>query len=459
MPSPLFLPLVLLLLLFPAGDHVLITKKGEKIEGPVTRDGAHYVVETVSGARRIPEADVALVFDTVHEVTRRADERFQEAKRLYEEAARLDEAHPSRNQKLSLAIEIAQGAVATYQILQPHYAGTSTGSMTNTLQVMLQFIRLCRSAATTDIVVGSGAASSGLVALESTAFAFTPGASPDRARVLSDPLGPGLGAAAQDLSHPDPERRLQAVRRLTHPPSPLHLPALVRLLETEREATLLQALSEGLGLLDSALVVKSLSWAKRETDPARRAAIFILLRAAGDRPAFDFLLGWFEDAPPATHPDRAAFASAFRQYHLLAIPQLKELLTRNRNPRVQSEAIRQLGVIGDKAAGPMLLKTLGSYPKDSAVSLLKLGKPAIPTLIEGARSHDAETHRICAFFLRKHTGISLPNLIHFENWWTTNRKSVQDDEKVWWDEQAKKGSTVAPDAFATYDLPMESIVP
>ena len=87
------------------------------------------------------------------------------------------------------------------------------------------------------------------------------------------------------------------------------------------------------------------------------------------------------------------------------------------------------------------------------------GKPAIPTLIEGARSHDAETHRICAFFLRKHTGITLPNLIHFENWWTANRKTVQDDEKTWWDEQAKKGWTVAPDTFATYDLPMESIVP
>jgi len=221
----------------------------------------------------------------------------------------------------------------------------------------------------------------------------------------------------------------------------------------------LRALSEGLGLLDTALVVKSLAWAKKETDPARRGAVFAVLRAAGDRAGFDFLLGWFEESPPATHLDRALFASAFRQQRQLAIPQLKELLTRNRNPRVQSESIRQLGVIGDKAAAPMLLKTLGAYTKDSAVSLLKLGKPAIPTLIEGARSHEAETHRICAFFLRKHTGIPQPNLIHFENWWAANRKTVQDDEKTWWDEQAGKEWTVDPEAFATYDLPMESIVP
>src|SRR3982750_3232189 len=95
----------------------------------------------------------------------------------------------------------------------------------------------------------------------------------------------------------------------------------------------------------------------------------------GDRARFDFAMDWFEDAPPATHPDRAAFASLFRQYHAQSIPQLKELLTKNRSPRVQTETIRQLGVIGDKAAAPMLLKTLPNYAKDSAVSLLKIGKP------------------------------------------------------------------------------------
>ena len=450
--------LLLLLLLIPAGDNVVITKKGEKIEGPVTREDGQYVIQTVTGPRRIPEAEVALVFDTLHDVTQRADDRFREAKRLYEEASRLDEAHPSRNQKLSLAIEIAQGAVGTYQILQPHYSGPSASSYPNTIQVMMQFIRLCRSAATTDIVVGSGARST-VVVLDTPAFAFTPPASSDRPWAVTDELGHGLGAAAQDLANPNPERRIDAIKRLTHPPSPLHLSALLKLLETEREPSVLRVLPEGLGLMDTGAIVKSLAWAKREPDPARRSTVFAILRAAGDRAAFDFLLEWFEESPPATHPDRAVFASAFRQFHGLAVPQLKELLTRNRSPKVQSETIRQLGVIGDKAAGPMLLKTLGTYTKDSAVSLLKLGKPAIPLLIEGARSHEAETHRICAFFLRKHTGIQQPNLIHFENWWTANRKTVQDDEKAWWDDQARKAWTVDPATFATYDLPMESIVP
>lgn len=448
----------LLALLLTPGDNVLITKKGEKYEGPVTREAGVYVVETVTGARRIPEAEVALAFESLRDVTQRADDRFREAKRIYEEAVKLEEANPARNRQLTLAIEIAQGAAGTYRSLQPHYTGSSYASIPNSIQVMMQFIRLCRGAATSDVAV-SGAGISGVIALDTTPFTFTAPASAERPWALADELGPGLGAAALELASPLPARRLEAVKRLSHPPSPLHLGALLKLLETEKDAAVVHALSEGLGLMDPAAVLKSLAWAKKEADPARRLAVFSILRAMGDRASFDFLMDWFEDSPPASHPERAAFASAFRQSHALAVPQLKELLTRNRSPHVQSETIRQLGVIGDKAAAPMLLKTLGSYTKDSAASLLKIGKPGIPTLIEGARSTDPETHRICIAFLRKLTGVHQQNLVHFETWWATNRKTVQDDEKAWWDEQPKKSWPVDPRTFATYELPLESIVP
>jgi len=306
--------------------------------------------------------------------------------------------------------------------------------------------------------VGSGA-KTGALALEEPAFAFTPPAAADRPWMVPGDLGPGLGATMQELSNSLAERRLEAVKRLTHPPSPLHLSALLKLLEAEREPVVLRALSDGLGFMDSAAVLKSLGWARKETDAPRRAAAFAILHAVGDRAAFEFAIGWFEDAPPGTHHDRAEFASIFRRFHAQAVPQLKELLTRNRGARIQAEKVRQLGAIGDKTAGPMLLKTIGAYTKDSAVSLLKLGKPAIPTLIEGARSTDNDTHRICLHFLRKLTGINQINLVHFETWWAANRKTVQDDEKTWWDEQANKGWAVDPGLFSTYDLSLERIVP
>ena len=447
-----------LLACFVAGDTVLITRKGEKFEGPVTREDGMVTVQTLTGPRRFPEAEVALTFENLRDVLQKADERFAEAKRLYEEASKLEEANPARNQKLSLAIEVAQGAVGTYQTLQPHYSGPSHSGLPSSIQVMMQFIRLCRGAATTDVVVGT-AARTGVLTLEEPAFTFTPPAAAERPWMVAGELGPGLGAAMQDLSHALPERRLEAVKRLTHPPSPLHLSALLKLLEAERDPAVLRALSDGLGFMDSSAVLKSLGWARKETDAPRRAAAFTILHAIGDRAAFEFAFSWFEDSPPATHHDRAEFASIFRRFHGPAIPQLKELLTRNRGPRIQAETIRQLGAVGDKTAGPMLLKTIAAYPKDAAVSLMKLGKPAIPTLIEGARSTDNETHRICLHFLRKLTGINQINLVHFETWWATNRKTVQDDEKAWWDEQATRGWPVEAGLFSTYDLPMERIVP
>ncbi len=441
-----------------AGDGVLLTKKGEKIEGPISRGPDGYVVETVTGPRRFPEADVALVFENFREVTQKADDRFREAKRLYEEAKGMDESNPARNQKLQLAVEIAQGAVGTYQLLQPHYSGSSYATIPNSIQLIMQFIRLCRGAATSEITMPSSA-KSGIVALDDTTFTFTPPITAEQSVLFSQELGPGLMAAAADLSHADATKRLDAVKRLTHPPSAIHVTALLKVLEAEKDPAVLHALSDGLGLMDPAPVLKSLSWAKKETDPVRRGLVFSVLRSAGDRAAFDFLVDWFEDQPPATHAERAAFASLFRQFHLLAVPSLKDLLTRNRSPKVQSETIRQLGVIGDKAAGPMLLKTLGSYAKDSAASLQKLGKPNYGVLIEGARSSDSEMHRICLHFLRTFSGIRQVNLGHFETWWAMNRKTVADEEKAWWEEQAKKGWPVEASAFALYDLPLERIVP
>ena len=447
------------LLLPCVGESVLITKKGEKFEGPIAKVGGDYVIETVTGPRRIPQAEVALVFENLREATQKADDRFEEAKRLFEEAQAMDEANPVRNQKLALAVELAQASVGTYRLLQPHYPGSSYASIPGGIQRMMQFIRICRGAATSDVSLSSAAGKSGIVALDDATFAFSAPAPTQAPWFLKDELGEGLGAAAQDLNHPDAARRLEAVRRLTHPPSPLHLTALIKLLENENDPAVLQAVSEGLAFMDTSLVARSLGWAKKETDPARRSLVFSVLRGAADRAAFDFLMDWFEGSPPASHADRAAFAGAFRQFHALAVPQLKDLLAKNRSPKVQTEAIRQLGVIGDKAAGPTLLKTLTSYPRDSAASFLKLGKPAYATLLEGGRSPDPETHRICLYFLRKFSGIRQQNLTHFESWWAMNRKSALEEEKAWWEDQAKKGWIVEPATFSTFDLPMESIVP
>src|SRR5579872_3347035 len=194
--------LLLSLLWLQGGESVLITKKGEKFEGPITRAGDEYVIQTVTGPRRIPETEVGIVFENLRAVMQKADDRFGEAKRLFEEAKAMDEANPVRNQKLALAMEVAQGSVGTYQLLQPHYTGSSYAAIPSTIQLMMQFIRICRGAATSDVPLSSASSRTGVVALDEATFAFNPPPQDDRTWVFSGELGAGLAAAAQDLGHP-----------------------------------------------------------------------------------------------------------------------------------------------------------------------------------------------------------------------------------------------------------------
>lgn len=452
------LALALLISGAPDGDRTLITRKGEVLKGKITPSADRYVVDSPAGLRTIDAADVGCVFGDPHEVVLQAETRFAEAKRIYGEAEAIPEADARRNQKILSAMEIAQGAAGLYNLIEPHCRDEDKASIAKNLQVLLQFLRLCRGAATSEI---AGAAANPLkpIALVEMNFTFKAQAAAPHPWVYQEELGPGLAAWAKDLLNPDEAQRLEAVKHLTHPPAVAHLPTLLKVLESERSPDIVKALGEGLAWQDPAVVLKSLAWAKRENDPAKRSIAFSIARAQADRAAFDFLLEWFVESPPAKHDDRAAFGSAFRQFHAWSAVQLRDLLTRQRNPKLQMEILRQMGAIGDKAAAPMLVKALTSYPRDAVVSLLKLGKPALPAIIEGSRSEQPEMRRLCVWLLRKITGVTTStNTVTFETWWTANKKQVAEDEKAWWEDQAKHGYAIPVTFFAPYDQTLEAIV-
>jgi hypothetical protein len=445
-------------LLAPAGDRTLITKSGEVFKGRVTQSGDLYLVDAPGGPRRFAAADVGCVFEDPHEIVVLADERFAAAKRIFGESEKLPDTDRARNEKILAAIDMAQGAASLCNLVQPHCTGEDQGAILRNLPIMLQFLRLCRGAATSEMAGSSPGPAPKVVALTEVRFEFKPPAPAERRWVHREELGPGLAALAQDLLNSDAAKRLDAVRAVSHPPAAAHLATLLKVLETEHDPAVLKVLVDGLAWQDPAVVLKSLAWAKRETDPLKRPIAFSVARAAGDRAAFDFLLDWFTEAPPAKHEDRAAFGSAFRQYHAWSCGQLKELLTKQRNPRLQMEILRQMGAVGDKSAAPMLVKAISNYPRDAVVSLLKIGKPALPVIIEGSHSDQQETRRLCLWLCRKITTVNSLNAGTYENWWAANKKTVAEDEKTWWDDQAKHGYAVPPAFFAPYDLPIEAIV-
>jgi hypothetical protein len=445
------------LLLSP--DRTLITKKGEVLRGKVVESSGEYVVETPGGdPRRIPLDQVGVVYEDPHEVILQVEERFTQAKRHYAEAEKLDADNRARNEKLQLAIDVAQGAANLCRWVEPQGPPDVSSSMGRTLQLLLQFIRLCRGASTSEIARAPGSGTSGEIPLSAARFAFEAPPAPGRPWILADELGPGLGAIAQELLNPDPAKRLEAVRRLTHPPVSSQAPALLKALEAEKSPEVLSALAEGLSLLEAGPLLKSLGWARHDADPLRRSIAMSIARTAGDRSALDFLLDWFADSPPQTHPDRAAFASAFRQLRAGAVPLIKELLTKQRQPKLQVEILRQMGGIGDKAFAPMLLRALATYPRDAFVSLQRIGKPAVPVLVEGCHSEQQDIRKLSLALCRKLTGLTSLNAGTFEAWWGENKKAVLEEEKVWWEEQARTNFATPPAVFAPYDQPLEALV-
>ena len=440
------------------GDRTLITRTGEVLKGRITQTGDLYLVELPTGPRRLPASEVGCVFEDPHEVVLLADERFRAAKHTYEEFERLPEGDRAKNEKILAALDMAQGAATLSNLIQPYCTSEDKGAILRNLPIILQFLRLCRGAATSEIAGAEAGPAPGTVVLTDLRFEFKPPAAAERPWVHRPELGPGLAAIAQDLLNPDPLKRFAAARDLSHPPAAAHLPVLLKVLESEKDPEVLSVLAESLQWHDPGTVLRSLAWVKRDPDPQKRALAFSVARAAGDRAGFDFLFDWFAEAPPAKHEDRAAFGSAFRQYHAWSVPQLKELLTRQKNPRLQTEILRQLGAVGDKAGAPMLLKALGSYPRDAAASLLKIGKPALPILIEGCHSEQPETRRLCLAMCRKITTVSSVNAGTYETWWTANRKTIAEEEKAWWEDQTRHGYALPPTFFAPYDLPLEAIV-
>lgn len=421
----------LLALLLSQDSATVLTRSGKKLSGPVVQEGAF----TRVGADRVPAADVLAVYRTPAEAVAQAEERFRVAKAAFAEAEKLDVAHPERNDKLRLAIEQAQAASALYQAIES----------AREIQVLQQFIRLCRGTSTSDLAGEAAAAKGPRIPLVSAEFKAAPPeeAPADRPWVLEAPLAPGLGERAKDLLNPDPARRLDAVKALLHPPAQEHVAALLKLLEAETEAGIVRAIGDGLGLFDPGPLVKTLGWARKAPAP-KRAIVVGLVRAAGDRPAFDLLAGWFAEAPPETHAERALFAGAFRQFQAWSTPWLRELLTKQRQPKLQIEILRQMGVVGDKAFGGLLVKALPAYPKDAAVALRKLGKPGVPFLMEGARSTEPGLRQPCLALLRSVTGVNGINMGHFEKWWDENRKAILEEEA------AGRGPVVAAD-FEAFD--------
>lgn len=442
--------LALLPVLLQTGDRTVLTWEGTAYTGRVHAEGDLWVVRTLGGIHRLPADDVACVFDSPREPVRRAESDFEDAKRLYEQAKDLPDRDPVRNRKLQAAVQTAQRAARVLRLMDAHLPAADRNGTARTVQKMMLFMRLCRGGMSSERAAGPAAPEPDRpVPLAEVHFGFEP---PETAPGPGDPapveFGPGQGALAAALEHPDPERRAGAVTRLTHPPAPLQVPALLDLLERESDPRVLEALSEGLGLIDAAAHLDRLAAVWKEAGPRKRSIVLALARTARPDRALDVLVEWFTESPPEEDAERARFAGSFRALRDGAGGRLKTALNRTRDRKLQRELLMQLAALRDPDLAPALVKAIPAFPSVAVNGLLLIGRPAIPAILKGFSTADQDVRKWSSWLCQQLTGIRRINASHFEEWWTKNRRKVADEEARWWAAQEAGGYPVDARVFA-----------
>jgi len=284
---------------------------------------------------------------------------------------------------------------------------------------------------------------------------------PGRAAGITDDLGSGQVTAARNLGSKDVAARMAAARSLTSPPAPHARAALCLAMSKETSPEALGALVEALVRLDLESTLKSdFGWALKDREWNRVHAFLQLLRRIGTRPACEFVAECFRESPPFDHKGRAAYASAFRRMRPGSLEELRNILLKSKERPVQIEAVRQLGVLRDRAAAPVLKVAMtaaatGALPREllgpCVFALETMGKPAFPVLLEAMNDGNEDVRRNVRALVQRISGEALDGVSEASKWWQRNRKSVEDDELKFWKEQEAKDYPVAPDEFRIFD--------
>jgi hypothetical protein len=446
----------------PAIDRTVITTEGKVHVGTVTREGATVVVAAPSGILRIPAGRVVAVFATSAQAREIAASRLEEAKRLFEEAGSMAERDPLRRHKLSVSLDICKETRDLIEVLERGPLSSERGSLAGVMRQIPQLMRLLRDA------MGSSAIGEthsefpgGRVSLERLEVGLRDPDDPPRPGEITADLGLGQVTTARNLGSKDQGAREAAAKALFSPPAPHARAALLTAMSKESVPEILAAIVEAAGRLDLEPHLRTdLAWAIQDDDSTRRLAVFRLLRLVGTRPACDILGECFRGSPPNDHKTRAGFASAFRRMRPGSLEVLRDALIKSKDRRVQVEAVRQLGILRDRAAAPVLKFALtaaatGALPREivaASVSAFEaLGKPAFPVLLDALGDGNEEVRRHARTLVHRVSGESLEGASEATKWWQRNRRIVDEEDAKFWKDQEAKDFPVSPDEFRIYE--------
>jgi hypothetical protein len=448
-------------LVFLASDRTVITRDGKIHEGNVTREGVEVVVASSKGTVRLPAITVIADYASIPQARRQCESRLEQATKLYEEGIAKPDHDSMRRRLLTVSLDICNETRDLLEILEKRSPASERDSLAGLKGRLFQFMRLVRDAKGAT-ALADGASDGPVEKVGLLGLGLTVDALPDSttAGIITERLGSGQYSVLEELASDDAGVRAKAALKLTFPPAPFACSALAKAMQAEKDKAALAAIADALSRLDIGARLKTdLAWAAADDDSARRYAVIWLVRRLPATAAADFLAECLRTNPPTEGRMRAAFASAFRRCRPRSIEELRETLVKSKDRAVQMEAVRQLGMMRDRATLPSLKLAMSGSREVMTVAfhaIEKTGAVAIPLVLELMNDGNDEVRRLTRWLAQRITNEEIDSSTELQKWFTKNRKHIEEDEKLFWKEQEEKDFPVSAEEFAIFGRKLPS---
>lgn len=390
------------------------------------------------------------------EARRACDARFEQAKKLLEESGAKPDSDPLKRRLILVAYDIAIETRDVIEFIEKKSPFADREALQGVKGRLFQFLRLVRDAkGSTGVAVDAEETPLVKVELEGLGLAIESTSDAAGGVEIHDELGPGQVSFRNDLASDKAATRAAAAAKLTSPPAPHAIAALAKAMQAEKDRNALVAITAALSQLDLGPRLKSdFAWALEDDDAARRYAVLGLARRQAPGPACDFLGECLRAKPPADPRLRAAYASAFRKLRPRSVDELRETLLKSKDRDVQLEAVRQLGMMRDRATLPALKIAMNGGRDLMTVAfnaIEKTGGPAVPLLMEMLGDGSDEVRRLARILAQRITREEMTGVSQLQKWYAQYKRHIDDDEQAFWKGQEENDFPVGPDEFKIFD--------
>jgi hypothetical protein len=476
-------PLIVSLVLHsPAAADVLVLKDGKVIEGDLVDNGSSWDVATKYGTLTIAKSDVRRVVKSAEDMAREAEAVRAKSKPLYEEALAID-APAARNAKLDEALKLLEDAQRIYNEARDIFAGDAYAFLDRGLSTVIQEMRLYRERkvvekpveAAKPVPEPSGSPAEPAPA-PSSAAAPVAGKSADDV-AFDAPLPPAdmpkpgdaqpatvlppaapkahkpVAVLVEELKSTDIRIRREAVKKLSEQKSPEVAAALGEVMVREPDRELVWEIKSCIVAYEPGIAFKALRRAGEEGELVqKRAALAGIKDIGGEEPvkwAIDVFL-----LKSAEVPLLPEVTSALKKHRKISVPEMVRQIAKVKEPPIQANLIKALGVIGDPAAAPVLVRLLtdAMFLQNAVAALRKIGRPSIPELIRGLGG-TADMRRWCGYLLREMTGQvwTSTNAAEWGRWWAENQSAVRAQTQAKDKQDADRNWPVTWEDFRGYE--------